>query len=293
MAHPVPRAAGRSLAGGLLALVLPFVVLGFAGSAGALVAFLLPLEDMGRVIAGAATFLACVALFAVLALVFAMFRTRALDPHLAPLGLRGRSLIPNIREYAGVHGAYEAHATYARRGGVLQFSLEVPVRTSATFSVRTEGGPAPSSFIGRQPPIPSPDPALAGIAITGDDAEWVTRLISSPGVPAALRALLDDPSGREARNVALRPASVVAVRRGIDPDAAGPTLAGSYAALTRLAEACQRLGPPLQPQDERTLERLARRHPTFLALALVALVLGVLLVPAAILAAALFLSSGV
>jgi hypothetical protein len=287
-----PRTGGRSLAAGLLALLLPFVTLAFASSAGALVAFVLPLDDMGRVIAGAATFLACMGLAALLALVFAVFRTQVLDPHLAALGLRGRSLVPNLREYAGMHGAFEANAMYARRGGLLQLSLEVPIRTSATFSAATRGGPGPSSLIGRQPPIASVDPSLAGIAITGDDADWVARFTSMPGVPAALRALLEDPNGGEARSIGLRPASVTVVRRGIDPDAAGPTLAESYAALTHLAEACQRLGPPALPKDERTLERLARRQPTLLALGLVSLVLAALLVPAAILGAALLFSSG-
>lgn len=283
------RGAARSLAGALLALLVPFVILGCAASAGALAAYVVPLGETGRLIAAAATFLACIGLFAVLAVAFAVLRSRALDPHLAALGLRGTSLIPNLREYAGVYGGFEAHALYTRRRGLLQLSLEVPVRTRAAFSLRPAPGHAPSEVFG-QPAIASADPALAGLAITGDDAAWVHRLTSTPGVTDALRVLLEDPTGRERRSVAVRPGSVGAVRHGIDPDAAGPTLGGSYAALARLAEACQRLGPPALPKEEGTLERLARRHPTFLALGLVAVLLGALLVPAAILVAALLAS---
>lgn len=291
MAGPYARAAGRSLGSTLLTLVLAPIAFALVLGLSALVAFVVPLDGTGRLIAGAITLLGTMGILALGAIAFAMHRTGVLDAPFAALGLRGRSLVPNLREYAGLHGAFAAYATYARRGGVIELALEVPTRTQANFAVLPEAGRQLRGLVGLGAPIASPDPALAGVAITGADAGWIGAFLGFPGVSAAVRTLLDDPSGREVRSVSLRPGCVKVVRRWIDPDAAGPSLARDFAALTALAEACVRLAPPAAATDEGSLERIARRHPTLLALGIVAAILAALGVPALILVAALVLAS--
>lgn len=281
MAHPVARAAGRSALATLLTLVLvPIVVIGVFGLP-ALAIWALPLEGEARLIVYLGGVLLLLFSFAAAAIAFAMFRTGALDPGFTAIGMTGRSVIPNIRNYTGQHGGRVTFGTYARRGGLLELGIEQATGATAAFTRQQTVGRV-RELIGLSPLSPSPDPVLAGVVMAGGDPVWTTALLGVPGVAHALATLLDDPSGREIRWVLVRPGAVKVTRRWIDPDTAGGTLPAHAAALDVIATACTRLGPPATPIAEGAFERRARQSPMSTAFAVVGCLLLFLLVPTAI-----------
>lgn len=289
MTHPVTRAAGRSLGSTLLTLVLIPVVVAVVFGLPALVTYLLPLEGVARL----ATFFGGVLVllfgFVAGALAFAMLRTGVLDAGFGALGMRGSSTIPNIRHYRGQRGGRELFGTYARRGGLLELAVELATGAQAAFTMQSTVGTV-RELVGLSPLQASGDPALAGIVSHGADPGWTHALLSSPGVPQALRALLEDPSGREIRWVHVRPGCVKITRRWIDPDAAGATLLAQADALEVLASACARLGAPGRPIAEGALERRARHSPMSLAFGIVGCLLLAILVPTMVVTGLVFFS---
>jgi len=290
MAHPVTRAAGRSLGATLLTLVLIPLVCAIVFGVPALLAAFVPVEDGLRLFVFFGGVLVLLFGFVALALTFAMVRTGVLDPGFEAIGMKGRSSIPNIRNYEGQLGGRPMFGTYARRGGVLELSVEQTTGTKASFTLSQTVGAA-RELVGLTPLATSPDPALAGIISAGADPQWTSAFLAAPGVAAALRTLLEDPSGRELRWVLVRPGCVKITRRWIDPDAASATLPPQARALDVLVTACARLGPPARPLAENGLETRFRRQPMSSAFALVGCVLLVLIVPTALIATAVVVMS--
>lgn len=290
MAHPVARAAGRSALATLATLVLvPIIVIGVFGIP-ALLVWLLPLEGETRLFAYLGGVLVLLFSFMAAAIAFAVLRTGVLDDGFRTIGMTGRSLIPNIRNYTGRHGGRATFGTYARRGGLLELGIEQATGATAAFTRQNTVGRV-RELIGLSPLSPSPDPLLSGVIMAGSDPRWTTALLGAPGVASAVASLLDDPSGREIRWVLVRPGCVKITRRWIDPDAAGATLAAHIAAIDVIATACARLGPPAAPIREGGFERRARQSPMATSFAVVGCLLLFLLVPTAIAATALILTT--
>ncbi len=290
MTHPVTRAAGRSLGATLLTLVLVPLVCVIVFGVPALLAAVVPVEEGLRLFVFFGGMFFLLSVFVVLALGFAMFRTGVLDPGFEAIGMRGRSFIPNIRHYEGQLGGRPMFGTYARRGGILELAVEQTTGAKASFSLSQTVGAA-RELVGLTPLAASADPALAGVIMAGADPQWTSALLAAPGVSAALRTLLDDPSGRELRWVLVRAGSVKVTRRWIDPDAASATLPAHARALDVLVTACARLGPPARPISEGSLETRFRRQPMSSAFALVGCLLLVLIVPTALIATAVVVMS--
>lgn len=282
MAHPVARAAGRSLLATVLTILLVPIVAVVILLVPAGIAAIAPVEDDLRVVVwaiGAAFFTFA---FGAAAIAFAVFRTNVLDPSFSAIGLRGRSLMPNLREWSGTFGARPAYATYARRGGVLELALEEDVGTRASFSAQATVGRV-RELIGLTPLATPPDPRLRGLIMAASDTAWTSTVLGQPGVAEALRQLLEDASGREVRWVLVRPGCVKITRRWIDPDAAGATLGEQLRALDVIATACRAAGRPAQRVEEGAIERAFRRSPSGAGLVLVVGMLATMLVPAIVL----------
>jgi hypothetical protein len=282
VAHPVARAAGRSLLATVVTIVLVPIVAMVILLVPMGIAAIVPVEDELRIVVWAFGAVVFTFAFAAAAIAFAVLRTNVLDPAFSAIGLRGRSLMPNLREWSGTYGARPAYATYARRGGVLELALEERVGARASFSAQATVGRV-RELVGLTPLAAPPDPRLAGLVMAGSDTGWTHAVLAQAGVAEALRLLLEDPSGREIRWVLVRPGCVKITRRWIDPDAAGATLAEQLRALEILASACQRVGPPAARLEEGAIERAFRRSPSGASLALVLGLLAALLVPAVVL----------
>ncbi len=268
MAHPVARAAGRSALSTLLVLLLAplgcVVVFGLP----ALLVMVLGLEGEARFITYLVSTLVLLFGFAVGAIAFAISRTGALDPGFDAIGMKGRSVIPNIRHYSGQRGGRAAFGTYARRGGVLDLAIAQTTGATAAFTRQQTVGRV-RELIGLSPLAPSNDPRLSGVVSAGSDPGWTQAFLAAPGVAPAVASLLDDPSGRELRWVLVRPGSVRLTSRWIDPNVAGASLPSQAAALDTLAAACAQLGPPAAPIAESAMERRARESPMALAFTIV------------------------
>jgi len=286
MAHPVARATGRSLAATLLTMVLVPVIVVLVFGLPALAVAVLPVEGEVRLFVYFGGVLLLLCAFVVAAIGFAMMRTGVLDDGFSAIGMRGRSVIPNIRNYTGQHGGRVTFGTYARRGGLLELGIEQSTGATAAFTRQQTVGRV-RELIGLSPLSPSPDPVLAGVIMAAGDPVWTTALLGVPGVASAVATLLHDPSGRELRWVLVRPGCVKVTRRWIDPDAAGATLPAQASALDVIATACTRLGPPAQRVQEGAFERRARQSPMSTAFAVVGCLLLFLVVPTAIGAAVL------
>lgn len=285
-AGPYTQAAQRGCAQVLLQIVLTAVAIGFVFGVPLVLVAVLPLEPPVRAAVGLGSMLCCLGVFVVLALVFAMSRTTALDAGFAPLGIAGRSFIPNLREYHGEVRGRPLDATYARRGGVLDVALACRTGTKVAIGRGSVARTARELFGLSTLPAAS-DPALAELVVAADDPAWAARLLSDPAARDALVRLHHDPQNREIRWVLVRPDVVRITRRWIDPGVAAPGIAAEVAALAQLADACERQAPPGKLAVAGALESSFRRQPTLAAFALVFGILFVLLVPAGCLVAAL------
>jgi hypothetical protein len=269
-------------------LVLTFVAVPVLLGGPLLLAAVLPVSDEARPIVGACGMMLSLSVFTVLAIGFAVRRTRVLDPGFAQLGVSGSGWLPNIREYHGTFEGRPLDATYARRGGILELTLAA--RTATKMSIGRGSVPAMAREILGLQTLPAP-PQAPDWVIAASDPAWASALLREPDACRAIAALLDDPSGREVRWVLVRPGAVQLARRWIDPDRAVATVPERAHALAAFARACERMAAPARAEAAGSFELSMRKSPTRLAVFIVLGILGLLVVPAVVLAMALLASS--
>ncbi len=291
MTDPFARAQGRGcvaqvlILGASVALVLGFVALAVGAAS------LAPGDGVARTAVFAAVFFVGVTAVAIGSLTFAASRAKVLDAGFARLGIAGSGAMINLREYHGRWQNRAVDALYARRGPMLEISVEARLHGALAVGTRTAAGEVLRGAFGMTE-VRLADPAFAGLVVSSADPAWAARMLSTPALrELALRAT-HDPTGRELRVFALRPGAVRLMRRYLHPEA----VAGEVPAMTELlaaaAHAAESLPPPAVPVALTELERQARAAPgalgTKIALGLIA---GVLLVTGVCTAGVLLLSS--
>lgn len=277
MADPYERALGRGCLTGLLGQVAAVAIaVAFFLAAGA-VATLgrelgLPQAAIPAVAGGFV--LLFIATFTAAAFAFAAHRAARFDPAFGRVGLRGKALGLNGRQYHGnVHGR-RVDAYFHRRGGVLQIWIDTSVRTKLAIGTRSRAGTALGDLLGLTE-LELSDHEYRDFIASSDDRPWGAQVFSQPIVKAHLLALLRDPAGREMRSLALRPAGLVYTRRWVtqlDPD----EVTRSFDALMAFLTAVESLGPPATAQTPSALESRMRSNPGAMGVVIAVLLLVVL-----------------
>jgi hypothetical protein len=291
MTDPFARAQGRGcvaqmlILGASVALVLGFVALAVGAAS------LTPGDGVARTAVFAAVFFVGVAAVAVGSLTFAASRSKALDAGFARLGLAGSGAMINLREYHGRWQNRAVDALYARRGPMLDVTVEANVHGALAVGTRTAAGEVLRGAFGMTE-VRLADPAFAALVVSSADPAWAACMLSTPALrELALRAT-HDPTGRELRVFALRPGAVRLTRRYFHPEAVAGEVPAMVDLLAAAAHAAESLPPPAVPVALTALERQARAAPgalgTKIALGLIA---GVLLVTGVCTAGVLLLSS--
>ena len=189
-----------------------------------------------------------------------IWRARHLDAAFAPLGLAGRMLSLNGRQYHGMVNGRQLDAYYSR-GPTLDLYVGTPLLTRLSVARRDRVGQALAGMFNRQPLV-FDDAQMNEVVVYAPDEAWARQALNDARARDLLLRLTDDRApgaGRfELRQVLLQPEAllfrVYHVRtQGVTPEAVREWL-DNVSALLRLLEGAQppTVASPLSPM-ERTL----------------------------------------
>lgn len=269
MSDPYQKALRRGCLGGLLwQLVAALAALVFVGLffAVMLTSTLLPVEPWLQSALGGGLILLFLFGFVAATFAFALSRARVLDPAFAALGIRGRALGLNGRQYHGSVRGRRLDATYFRGargslGPVLEVHVECRVMTKLALGTRTGAGTFLGGLLGLTE-LRLPDADYARFVASASEPEFATALLSNPRVKAELLALLVDPRDEEMRTFSLRPGVVSFTRRFFDAGAlSGAELRRTSDALLALAELAEASPAPRVVEAPSALEQSLRQSP--------------------------------
>ena len=206
-------------------------------------------------------------------------RKRWLDGVFTPLGLEGSTYMLSGRQYQGTVGGREVTARFYR-GPTLDLTISTPLQTRLGVAEKTKVGTALAGLF-RHEPLPSDDPDLEALSVFALDEDWAHSLLANPEAKALLQQLmLAGESWALITHVNLQPGRFLLrlyrnknlFRYGVEPEEAQEWL-GALMALARIAE---ELPPPQVTDEESAAEELVRTgRTTYIALAIVALLIGV------------------
>lgn len=287
MSDPVASLLLRRAGGSLLVSFIAVLLVGALLTCAGLGAAFAP-RGMGVVVFGV-LFGGIVLLLPPLAIGFAIWRSRVLDAELGAMGLVGSGWVPNLREYHGTVDGRRVDVLYARRGPMLQVTVDADVHTAVGVGTRTTLGAALGGLVA-EPEVPGRPEAFAPYIVRAREPEWATPVLAMPPVATELLALVADPSGREVRSVALRPGAIQVTRSYFRAPPEGVT--AQIEAMLRLAAAVEKAPPPRTRMEASALERGARTNPTRLgAIIAFVLIFGIMGATGVVVVAALMLAA--
>ncbi len=274
-------------------MLLAFALTGALLTLAALGATVAPSQGSANLAAFAGVCVVGMLCFVGLALRWAASQTKALDGGFAAAGIAPTSIMLNLRAYQGRCKGRAVSAFFARRGPLLELSVESGVAGALRVSTRT----ATTALLGdalNDPQVPTQDAALAGFEVRSADPRWAAMILSEPAMRDAVLRAMHDPSGRELREFALRPGALRWTRRYFPATAVAAEVPAMIDLLARAAHCAERLAPPAVPVPLGAMEHMARANPAGLSarVALVA-VIGTLVLAAVGTVVALALMSSV
>ncbi len=192
-----------------------------------------------------------------------IWRARTLDAALAGVGLAGRMLSLNGRQYHGNVSGRQVDA-YFGRGPTLDVYVGTRLLTRLTVGRRDRVGQALAGLVNRTP-LALDDVQLESLAIYPHDAAWTLQLLNDARVRDRLLRLTDDHApgaGRfEIRQLVLQPEALLfrlhrVSTRGVTAEAVQSWLT-DLAALLRLMEDAP---PPTVTDQANAFERTFRSN---------------------------------